>query len=408
MTNKSRKVLFYSLTIIFFVLGTGLIFYSNGWRLDPETLSISRLGGLFVEVATPGTTIKIGKDTLRPGSSFLHSGIFVPNLFPKPHAIEVIKDGHQSWKKSLTVKPSLVTKTYPIILLPKEFFQEPVLKNISDFWLGQQSLAWKNQFNQLFISNQPALGSQVLEWSSDDNAVITINQSEKTFFVIDALQNNTALNLTLALKNLLPEKLLNVKFYPKNNKKLILATDKGLYILNLNKLELQQLHNEPVDRVFTYKKGVFWASNKQLYSWNRDFPKHDLLLEILTEENFAEINLNLQTSPDNKKLAIATNQPDGKIKIYFLEDAKSLGKKWGDLAILAFNFTDFSLKYSWDKISSHLFIQHGSNLYFSEIDDRSALNLQFVDNKTKKYQYDSGNNILYLLSASTLYKLDLK
>ena len=47
MTKKTRRGLFYAMILIFIVVGITAIFYSNGWQLDPATLTIQKLGGIF-------------------------------------------------------------------------------------------------------------------------------------------------------------------------------------------------------------------------------------------------------------------------------------------------------------------------------------------------------------------------
>ena len=131
MTLKTRRVFFYSLILVFLFAGAGLVFYSNGWRIDWETMEISQSGGLFIETASSHYTVKIGKKNYAPNSGLLYSGALTTHLFPKTYRVEVTRENYESWKKELSVEPSLVTKTYPVILMPRSPKEELIASNVS-------------------------------------------------------------------------------------------------------------------------------------------------------------------------------------------------------------------------------------------------------------------------------------
>lgn len=367
MTIKTRRFIFYSLIAVFLVAGAILIFYSNGWRLDLETLSVNRLGGIFIEVAAPDVEIRIGKNVFQPKTGFFKYSSLITNLFPKTYTLSVTKNGYQPWKKELAVKPSLVTKVYPVILLPKNPNRELVLKDVLDFWVGPKYNAVSKSSSQLYINDLPALGREVVSWSANGNEAITFSPATKNYYLIDISKENTALNLSLILHNSKNAKLLEAKFYPKDARKLILTASNGLYVFDIGKLSLTALTDEKVQNLFPGK-----------------------------------------LSPDGLKLASLSRENGDKIKISFLETAEEFGKSKNETAILNTEFTETPRNFDWDKTSSYLFIQYGDKVYFSDIDDRSSLNMQLVSEKVDKYQYQPENDSLFILSAGLVYKLDLK
>src|SRR3989344_2271879 len=155
MTIKTRRVLFYGLAMLFVVVGTSVIFYSSGWRFDFETLTINRLGALFFEIQPDHATIAIEKTPYQFNPGLLKSGLLIANLFPKTYTVKVTKEGYQPWTKELPVRPSLVTEVSPILLLPEKIdLGTPIVKNVSDFWVGPKYLAVKKEDGGLYINNE--------------------------------------------------------------------------------------------------------------------------------------------------------------------------------------------------------------------------------------------------------------
>lgn len=405
MTLQTRRTLFYALLAIFLIAGAGLIFYSSGWRLDPETLRVNKIGGLFVETGTPDASIKVGRKVTPEANSLLNKGTFINGLFPKYYTIEVFKDGYQSWKKTLEIKPSLVTKTLPIVLIPQKPIQELVAKNVKNFWLGPDGIiARLNNFNQLFINDKPTLGSRVLEWPPKGNVLLTYDSASGIYFLIDSEKNNSALNLNLALRGLLAERLLKVKLDPRDKNKIVLLTTRGLYAFDTAKLNLIKIFKQPVGYLFAFGDDLVWTSNNTLHSLYQTVPQKGPLNDVLSKELFINQNSNFLLSPDNQKIASFEENDAYRFAIHFLQDNESLNKTAGDKVRINY-LSDQPSDFSWDQTSSYLFIQYPSGLYFGEIDSRDSVNLQLVTNDLEKYQYDSINNTLYILFSENLYKI---
>ncbi len=366
MTLKNRRKIFYSLIVIFGILGAGLVSYSMGWRFDFETFQFKKSGGLLVRLASSDAVIKIGREVFNANSALLYQGTLITNLFPKTYKIEVAEKNYQSWSKNLTIEPSLVTKTNPVILMPEKPLRELLSKEIKDFWLGPKYLAQKTTFGQFLINGRPARGNKIIEWSKNGDWALVLDQKQQTYFLIDISKENTALNLSMVLENLTLDRISKVGFDPADNNKLILTTAGGLYDLNVNALSLQRIKPPPLSQATGGK-----------------------------------------ISPDNQKLAIFNAKTDA-IDIRFLADAEALNKKQGDFVALNTDFPEPLSDFYWHNSSAYLFAQYASNLYFVEIDDRPPLNWQSIANDVDKFQYNPQNDTLYVLSGRSLYKLDLK
>ena len=442
MTLKTRRILFYALTVIFIIFGTVVVFYSNGWRLDLETLTIDKLGGLFFEITPRDATITIDKNQFEFKSGFLRSGTLIANLFPKNYTVKVTKSGYQSWIKELEVKPSLVTEVPPVILLPdKQDLGEVLTDNINNFWIGPKHyIAGKE--NRLEFKLQKLLGNNVVNWSESGDSVITKNNS--SFFLTNLGNQGSALNLSLSFGNLWQQKfpdqklemIKTVLFYPAAENKFIVPTGNGLYLLDTEKFSLSRLHKGPIgafkvknNEIFFYAEGKVSIYNLSLDTEglliNQEFkPAKDIQVSLsgyqvsilgedgklyifdrksLTGNLIAENIASMLFSPDGKKIAFTNNRKE--LTVYHLSDPSKDNKKNEEPAIFNIGSTE---EISWHKNSAYLFIKYPTSLYLLEANNLPPINFQVIDLENKKFSYQPEENSIYLLKNSGLYRLSLE
>ena len=73
MSHSSRRALFYVLLFVFIVLGTGIILFAQGWRMDFPSFRVSKIGGIYVRSYPENADIFLnGKPIYEP------IGIFKP------------------------------------------------------------------------------------------------------------------------------------------------------------------------------------------------------------------------------------------------------------------------------------------------------------------------------------------
>ena len=323
MTLRTRRVLFYSLTLLFIILGTVVIFYSSGWRFDLETMQINRLGALFFETITPSdATITIDKNKFEFREGFLQSGILIANLFPKTYTIRIAKPGYQGWIKELEVLPSLVTAAPPIILLPeKQTLDKPLTDKVTDFWIGPKHLITLNNNGSLEFKEQKIIGSRIYKWSETGDSVIT-TQKDGTYFLIDLNRPNSAVNLNLIFANLKTadmsrSKIQDIDFHPLNKDQFIISATDGLLILNISKLTLANIHKEPVNSLDIDSSEIIFTDKGKIYLYNLTLDTK----ELLTDKGFQAIK-DVQISPS--KYLVSFLEKNGQLHIF---DRKSLSLK---------------------------------------------------------------------------------
>jgi len=443
MNLKIRRSIFYTLIIIFLILAFIIIPYSNGWQFDLKTFSFVKLGGIYLNVEPAEASVQVDKLNFEIKSSFMKSGLLIANLFPKTYHISVQKNGYQPWNKNVAVKPSLVAEIYPIILTPEKSNEKLLENKVKDFFSNTNYLAWKDSNNKLRLDGKMIKGSEFLTWLTGGKLALVYDGAAKNYLVINPAQNNSALNINLLFDDLKYQRSIDDKYpiekmigHPLDKNKLILATAKNLYILDLNRPSLEIIKKGQFTLFSAGGEEIFFANAAGLYSYNLNkgeisalsdqskidsmeispdnrfiaFSGNDKL--ILLDRSKSENNLTnlmdgpafFKFSPDGKKIAAAYG--GNKIKVFFIgNDYVLFNKKAMGTSSFEINSLDPSLPFTWHGNSSYLFVRSGTDLKLSEINDDQPVNMQTIDSGIDKYFYDSQENSLHLIKEGSLYKV---
>lgn len=468
--------MFWSIVGLFIIAGAWLLVYSFGYRVDWKTLQIGQTGGLYLKTSPKITDVFLDGENTNKKSGLLSTGIFVQNLFPRTYQLKISKEGYFDWSKKVKIEPSLVNNFSHVVLLPQSPLKGNVYSatstmEITDFfplenkeetllemkiksksgWFGSLSLF--NQKNattteifrkKITSSENPDLLSGFVLDGPNPNQIIFSDydraSGQTIFYLWDRLEpeQTTNLNQTASAYNL--TRIRKIVFYPFEDNKYIIETNKNIAILDLNREEKAFLSAEnPLD--FVVNGGnLFWIDKEGgVYSYNFILKSTSPLAIIESEkieiDNWAvsinssniavlmknnELLLirsgqpvktissaaqNFSFSPDNKKLAYG--ETNGQLKIYFLEDFnQDINKKSGEEVVLENLTVNASTQIFWYKDSYHLIIQSGEEIMFAEIDDRDKFNVF-------KYQLGSGRYILngegvvFRSSGALLEKINL-
>jgi len=437
MTLKTRRILFYALIALFIVSGTSVIFYSSGWRLDFETLTISRLGALFFEIQPDHATISIEKTPYQFNPGLLKSGLLIANLFPKTYTVKVVKEGYQPWTKELRVRPSLVTEVSPILLIPEKIdLGAAVETDISDFWVGPKHLIVKKENGELYLNKEKIVGNQIVQWSKDGNEAITALNSQ--YFYINLQKPNSALNVSLIFDSLRDgsdqSPIQRIYFDSFNENNLMLITYRQWYRLNLKKQTLATIYEKAPEAVavngnefiFSDQNSVI-AYNPSLNAITRLFTVDAGIQELSASNDFITVldkNKNLwlfnrRTSVSEEKISdrvqIAPLFSPDKTNIAFINEDKEVvvydlfsKEKSGGQKTFRMNIGIIEKNsIRWHANSGYLFIKYPNSLYLLEASNIPPINFQVIDLENQKYEYKP-DSTLYLLKNSDLYEIDLR
>jgi len=425
MTLKTRRILFYALAAVFPLISAAAIFYSNGWRFDPATLTITRLGGIFFENLPAGVTVKLGKKELDFEPGLLKSSLLISDLFPKIYAAEISKAGYQTWIKEIVVAPSLVTEIPPVVLLPEKLQLGTAIKTgVKNFWANPNYLIIQKNDWALEVNGQKIIGTEITGWSANQEAIIT--RTGETYFLTNLRRPASALNLNLTFNN---GRFKKIQFHPQDNNQFIIQTEKGLYLLNTETLTSNQIAKGDILDFLGRANQIIFAQKGKLVFYDLNSEQQ----EIIPLNEKVGLITNLIASPseelivtetadrrlylaDRKSVSLLADNgtnpqfsPDGK-SISFITSHKELviyGGQPPKFITLLIGASDENA-ITWHKNSHYLFIKYASNLYLLEGNDVPPINLQIIGSEIKKYQYLPEKNSVYLLKEGSLYNFELQ
>ncbi len=441
MTLRTRNLLFYAVTTLFFAMAVSAIFYSNGWRFDLETFSINKLGGIYFEDIPDGATLTVEKADVEFNPSFLRSSLLVPNLFPKKYIARINRPDYQPWTKEIPVLPSLVTEIQPVILLPeKSVLENPLSQNVSDFWEKSGQVITASKSGELFYGNSRISGSSVIAWSDDADAVLT--ESGTNNYLVRLDNPKSALNLSLmfsnarraaAIKDRAPIR--QISFRTGESDSVIIRTEDGLYLLDAARSTLNVISPEPIHAYGQNESEILFAGKTGVFSHSSGITS--TITPILPIIQPSEIRFNdsgtyftMQNASgdlilaDRNKLEakiLAKNARTaffaaGHLKLAFTTFNNELviytfGKKYQILdnpktEILRLSIADQE-SLTWHADAAHIFMQYPDSAYLLEADEIPPINLQTIDTGVDKFQYDAENEKLYLLKKSALYRISI-
>jgi hypothetical protein len=118
MSHGSRRALFYALLLIFFILGTGIVLFAEGWRMDFSSLRVSKVGGMYVRSYPEDARIFLNGKSVQNQSGFLSRGTLISDLFPKTYPFALTAPGYFDWHENVAVSPALVANHKYAVLVP--------------------------------------------------------------------------------------------------------------------------------------------------------------------------------------------------------------------------------------------------------------------------------------------------
>ena len=459
MNRKTRRILFFVLVAVFLILTPTLIFYSQGWRMNWDTWTLTRTGALYVKAIPNSAEIYIN-GVLAKKTDFIFGTALIENLLPDTYLLEIRKDGYQTWKKMLQTTQHEVTEAKHIILFEESISFQGVTDNVLNVWSspsGNEAIIQRTMSNgrwelvRLSLSNgnesqllkQIHSAQEVLDvsWSQDGKRILLrlgIGETIEHQVVAFEGSESAACRQELCELSFVAENIEQAAFHPSHPTRLILVKQSGTALSLLeadyetkktitffaNDIAAFRLRN--TDLIWLNMDGTMWQQPltadtpvRQLLS--NPFPTkreiqyklhlagddifllEDRRLLHLKGEEFQEVAQgvnNLLVGPDKNKLAISTNS---EILIYFLnqQDDQPRHNK-GDLLFLT-RFSESIAGLQWLG-SNYLLFSVGVNIVTAEIDERGTINTAKIGTFKKPELFLwQARNILHVLSQETLF-----
>lgn len=445
MSKGAKKIFVLILTVLFLLIGLGMVLYSQGYRVDFKKRKIVQTGGLYFKVWPPGVEVYLnGK--MEKKTSFLFNSAFIENLLPKVYEIEIKKQDFHSWKKNLEVKEKWVTEAKNIILFQRDPIFSFLQKPIKNFWPSPDNkkiIYEKNNVleildlekNKTEILFQKELIGKLTEidWTIPPTKILLKIETEEqqNFFVFELSGKSPLSSLQFLGQNAK-----NFSFHPKDPSKIFFLKENRLfetdYLVKTQKLILDNVISYSIldenliwldPRGFVYRSdlsgrtlGILNLKPIEIIpeteyrilgsDFSKIFLKKSSTLFYLDPElkSFTKISDNIKNLKFSPSLKKAVYFSENEIWILFLEDLpEQPPRKLGEKIFLA-RFSEKIKNLFW--LTDHYLIFNvGNVIKISEIDDRDRINIvDLTEFKNPELFFNQADKKLYILSSENLYQ----
>lgn len=308
MSRKLRRVLFWVCVALFAIIGSILVVYAFGYRMDWDKMEFTQTGGLYIKTAPKITDITLNKKPLDKKVGLLSSGILIKNLIPKIYSLTISRDGYFNWEKEVEVGSSLVENFTHVVLLPQaplkdnfytastteEILNYKLINNNTEILLELKSkeksinyhlINLYNVKDKTFVNifkkkitkseNLDLLDDLILDGTEVNRILIPYydSASAKTIYYLwDRSEPDALTNFSTTISQYTTIKVKKVWFHPFEESKFFILTSKRFMTLDLNKKALSYFSaTNPVD-FYVGSGDVYWIEKDgSIYSYDLIF-----------------------------------------------------------------------------------------------------------------------------------------
>ena len=385
-----RRILPWVFAVIFLVTAPLLVFYTSGYRFNPNKTSIERNGTLIVD-STPRSARVFLND--RDVNDFTPTTL--QNLAPGPYSIRVIRDGYLPWEKVLDLKPEQVTFANTIslwadtspVLLQEGFFTQVSASDDGATLAVIDSTSTQcifyttdnRRIQSVALPKNLTTSPQPLRWNQNGTAVVLggANLNDTAWWTTpDALSRDSGLlppgqyfwdQNTLIGYDLQKQYTLNTRLRTLATIKLSdakLGTLEGLTLALNTSTGFLNLRSESIlHKVFQLPNGNWqFAGQKDDYTLLKDGNRW-LSARIRADGNFAE-----QMVGDWPRWLPSSDKPTA----LFLNQNEIWRWQLGDQAELIARQSEPFVQVAWHPDGNTIFVANAKEVYALELDDRGG------------------------------------
>ncbi|KKU15716.1 hypothetical protein A3I34_02080 [Candidatus Jorgensenbacteria bacterium RIFCSPLOWO2_02_FULL_45_12] len=429
MLKRTRKTLFYSLCAIFVILGIFLITSAQGLIFNWKEIRFVKTGGIYLRYLPSDAQVFINGKRVEQSPGILNRGIFVKNLTPGSYEVLIQGTNYSDWTKDILVESGFVSAKSDVRLWPAEI---PTMKfgTTTDamFVIADRNKMISIENQAVFMGGKKIRGVQLM-FSDFDSELIATKERGGTVFLTGARDMGSSINLSELFNSLKSRQLstlgnvpiLAVTAHPWNSDRIIVATERAIYGVDIKKIQIEQFAYGTSSIKFLLKNG----SEIIGISEDGDVIGTDVMLKKQFSFKISSSSLNIQNavlSPSGKEIFIKDDaenlfvyaienaellelggdvvsfaaSPDG-AKVAWLDKSGNvrafyIEKDNGDLKLPKGTFTSVNIPKTfigggteifWAYgISSHIFFKTDGSIFVSEIDPRGNSNTRMLVSDT--------------------------
>lgn len=131
MSARTKKILFWAFTVLFFLSIPIGILVTQGYRIDFNTLRIVKTGGIDVGIENVEARVFVdGK--LKKETNFIFRNAIIRNILPNTYTVRVEKNGYRDWEKRVEVEEGQVAKFPAVRLFPNALMPHVISENTTE------------------------------------------------------------------------------------------------------------------------------------------------------------------------------------------------------------------------------------------------------------------------------------
>lgn len=471
MKERKFKAYFYLCISAFFLILSTTLYYSFGYKYDPQTGESYQAGAIVLRTTPQDTTVYKDEEAVEDTGFFggaFSSFLKIENLIPKSYTIRATKDGFNEWKKSVTIEPGQVAKYEDIILLKSKYEPTAVLPGLTLPENGKIYMATsKNELlfqgeadgeSGLFLldirgetyelildDSQLSLIGEIrkVEWTEDEGRVVITTMSG--MYLIDLRDNGRVYLISAPVAEELG-KAPNVTIGLFDNF-IVYGDGKGsVFSFDYVTKEVEEIMTG-VSSFFVYQGALFYFRLDDagvapvLYSTNLENTTYSLRISTMPEgydkgavftlqrygsrllvlsqstlyfidstSELYRINSNVLDARFFKKGERILYYNGNEIWIYYIDDKESQPVKSAGANELLTRFSGTLSNIYVYADEEHLLYQESSSFKFTELDGRDNRNTYYLtDNISGRGLYYLGDSdlVYYVGSDNKIYKIDL-
>lgn len=355
MTRRTRRIIFYTLILIFVLAAPATILFASGYYIDWQNWRIFKTGSFYFASLPDEAQISINGKIINNTPSYL--GRYLPNKYQ----VQITKPGYIAWQKELKIQEQITTEARNIFLISE---------NLQPVFVTDEATSTKEYF---LTAEQ-----------------IRINQqAEKT--------------ATSTLKDLTGWTVFS------NNIYYIQKSNRILYKTNLTGTGKEQLSLEPLPEAKTAYEIIISPEQIAVFEPSGKLYLLDQKTKIFSF--LADNVIGAEFSTDNEKILFFT---DHEIWVLWLKDVFSQPYRIAGEKELITRYAENINQAIWlTQTNEHIIYtvsqSDGQNLIkLTELDSRDQRNTYNIYSaQNPEIYYNELNNLLYFLSAGKMFSIDL-
>ena len=435
MTRRTRRIVFYILVALFIIIGTAVVLYADGWRIDLATFHTEKVGGIYVRAFPQNAAITLSGAAIPNQSNFLSHGTLISNLYPKNYTLGLSLPGYDAWKENADVSPSLVVEMKYAVLVPQTSTVIATTSNVTDFFdIGSDhvdarangTIAWRNLViaTGTIVSHSTDLKNMIYRSPAGNyflydfptqktESVATILQKQRVTapsvgsIIIDPYNDTTALAVT-------PNRVLSIDLVGQTASVLGAASSGRTFAPMIAASQPFLAWSTFTSSSGTSRIAIYDKFSDSVTEQSPAIPGTTKLLAWIDADTLGIVqndgSLYRYTVSSNSMNSLASDvksfypTPDGNM-LAALENQSIEIFDFANNDYYRFNIPDMSSiqGLSWYKDESHLFVDYPNRVVFFDLADTSLANLITVSPGAAP-TYDPQANALFLVNAGNVLR----